>query len=37
MSLHHITNLPSGFDLLPIVKPSFLLDGEIKKIPGSPM
>ena len=35
--LHHIIDFPSGFDLFPVVKPSFLLGCEIQEIPGCSM
>lgn len=37
MPFYQIVNLPSGFDLLPIVKPAFLFGGEIQKITSRPM
>ena len=30
---HHIVNLPSGFDLLPVVKFTLLLGGKVQEIP----
>ena len=34
---HHIVNFPSGFDLLPVVKPALLLGCEIQEITSRPV
>ncbi len=37
ISFHHIVNFPSGFDLLPVVKPALLLGCEIQEITSRPV